>query len=210
MSYDPHFYDVINAGSIRSAEVIVPLVMDLVGPSSVCDVGCGEGAWLSSWQNAGCDVVGLDGDYVNRERLLISSDDFVAADLSQTWYYPDLNSDLVTSLEVAEHLPGRAAPGFVEQLCKVADVVLFSAAIPGQSGANHINCQWPDYWAALFGMHGFQMSGDLRWKIWMDPRVEPWYRQNLMICAKNPTGRLAELFGKPVWPLVHPEIWAWK
>src|SRR5262249_60644531 len=47
--------------------------------------------------------------------------------------------DLVVCLEVAEHLPTDSAANLLTNLCNAGDVVLFSAAIPGQGGVNHIN-----------------------------------------------------------------------
>jgi hypothetical protein len=110
---------------------------------------------------------------------------FVAHDLEQP--LPDLGRhSLAVCLEVAEHLsPGRAQ-SFIADLCRLSDVVLFSAAIPGQGGTGHVNEQPPQYWAGLFEQQGYAVSGYLRWLIWDDDRVENWYRQNLLIAAKNP------------------------
>jgi hypothetical protein len=58
--------------------------------------------------------------------------------------------DLAICLEVAEHLPPEAAEGFIDSLTRLAPVVLFSAAITFQVGNQHLNGQWPDYWATLF------------------------------------------------------------
>lgn len=88
-----------------------------------------------------------------------------------TWPYlfgPRRNFDLAVSLQVAEHLPPSSAKGFIDSLAKLAPVVLFSAAIPLQAGAEHLNEQWPEYWAALFKTHDYlpidcirgRMSGD--------------------------------------------------
>src|SRR5262245_22788740 len=40
-------------GSRRSAEQVVPLVLELIRPRSVIDVGCGTGSWLAVFQEAG-------------------------------------------------------------------------------------------------------------------------------------------------------------
>jgi hypothetical protein len=94
-----------------------------------------------------------------------------------------------------------------------APVVLFSAAIPGQGGYGHVNEQWPGYWARMFDECGYGVSDALRWAIWNDERVEPWYRQNLLLCA-SPT-RLAEAV-RGVMPdsapraVVHPDVFNWR
>ncbi|QCO15299.1 methyltransferase domain-containing protein [Azospirillum brasilense] len=130
--YDDRFYDIQEEGSLRSARVIAPLVLGWVGAESVLDVGCGVGTFLRAFAEAGiADVQGLDGDYVRRDRLRIDPSRFSAHDLSQPF---DLGRrfGLVLSLEVAEHLPEERAEGFVDDLCRHGDVVLFGAAIPGQ------------------------------------------------------------------------------
>lgn len=47
--------------------------------------------------------------------------------------------DLVLCLEVAEHLPASAADTLVRSLTGLGNVIAFSAAIPFQGGANHVN-----------------------------------------------------------------------
>lgn len=211
--YDPEFYDMINAGSLISAQVIVPLVIDHLGhPDVVIDVGCGEGAWLSVWKERGAIVKGLDGAHVNRDRLLIDDHEFVEWDLENTEIPFEMGTvDLVTCLEVAEHLSPERALSFVRDLCRLAPVILWSAAIPHQGGVGHVNEQWPNYWQGLFAAHGFLMSGALRWEIWDDLTVEPWYRQNLMVCARTDhpisyTPLFEATSAKP-FGMVHPVVW---
>ena len=154
--YTDRFYEVDLAGSFRSAQRIVPLLRSLIDPRSVLDVGCGNGAFLKAFSLAGvADILGVDGDYVPRERLLIDMANFRPTDLAKPLAL-GRRFDLVMSLEVAEHLPAAAAPSFVRSLVEHGDVVFFSAAVPGQRGANHVNEQWPSYWAKLFAAHGMR------------------------------------------------------
>src|SRR5262245_639668 len=47
-----------------SAVAIVPLVMELIAPKSVVDVGCGLGPWLATFARHGVsDFLGLDGEW---------------------------------------------------------------------------------------------------------------------------------------------------
>ena len=93
--------------------------------------------------------------------------------------------DLAMSLEVAEHLPPKSAEGFIAGLTKLAPVVLFSAAIPFQGGTNHVNEQWPQYWADLFARHGFDAIDCIRSEVWDNEEVEWWYAQNTILYANE-------------------------
>jgi hypothetical protein len=86
--------------------------------------------------------------------------------------------DLAICLEVAEHIPEEMSDRLIKMLTSLAPVVYFSAAIPGQGGANHMNEQWPDYWLAKFADRGFICFDVIRPTIWSKPAVEPWYKQN--------------------------------
>lgn len=103
-------------GSARSADVIVPLVMELVAPSSVVDVGCGLASWLAAFAHFGVPrIFGVDGPWVDESALRIPPDRFLAADLTQPLRL-DEHFDLVVSLEVGEHLPADAADTFIDSL----------------------------------------------------------------------------------------------
>lgn len=182
--YDRAFYERQQAGSRRSAEVVVPLVLELLGPvASVIDVGCGVGTWLACFRAHGVAAIyGVDGDHVERSLLQIPQSAFHPWDLAKP-FATRRQFDLALSLEVAEHLPESRAAGFVRDLCRLAPVVLFSAAIPGQPGTGHINLQWPDYWAKLFAGQGFQVIDAIRPAVWQNPEVRFWYAQNTLLFA---------------------------
>ena len=196
MTYTTHFYADIAAGCRSSAEVVVPQVLARHPATRVVDVGCGQGWWGAEFARHGCYVVGIDGGHVPDRQI----GEFVTADLSKPMRLKG-RFDLAVCLEVAEHLPESRSAGLVSDLCDLAEVVLFSAAIPHQTGAGHINLQWPSYWARLFAACGYGFDGMIRRSIWDDDRVEPWYRQNLHIAAR----------GGPVdvWDVVHPVIHDW-
>lgn len=211
--YDSAFYSAQRDGSLKSARAVVPAVIDLVKPQSVVDIGCGVGCWLRAFAERGIeDYVGLDGDYVNREELLIPRDRFRAEDLSRPASL-DRTFDLAACLEVAEHLPAAAAAGLVKFLTSAAPVVLFSAAVPTQGGTNHVNEQWPAHWRELFRSHGYVRLDAIRPLIWRDPDVDWWYKQNLYLYVRQEVltsrPRLAEEFARSrelPFELIHERV----
>jgi SAM-dependent methyltransferase len=209
--YTSDFYRKQAPESRRSAEAIVPLVVDLVRPRSIIDVGCGVGAWLSVFIEHGVeDVFGIDGEWVDRALLRIPERHFSSFDLEKPFRI-DRQFDLAMSVEVAEHLPAECAETFVDSLVRLAPVVLFSAAIPFQGGTHHLNEQWPDYWAGYFHERGYVAVDCLRKKIWRNENVDWWYAQNLLLFAREdylethpPLKKEADATVTQPLPLVHP------
>src|SRR5690606_35696989 len=48
-------------------------------------------------------------------------------------------------------------------------------------GVQHVNEQWPDYWAAQFADRGYSCIDCLRARFWDDPEVSFWYAQNTLV-----------------------------
>jgi cyclopropane fatty-acyl-phospholipid synthase-like methyltransferase len=183
--YTEEFFEYIERGSIASAKRLSEFVVPLLGVSSILDVGCGRGAWLREWQNAGVKIAkGVDGPYVRQQSLLIDAQDFTAVDLSEKF---DLGRrfDLVISLEVAEHLPRSCSEAFISSLVKHADLVLFSAATPGQGGENHINERPLSFWQDIFRSKGYEAYDVIRPVFRANKSVEPWYRFNTILYANE-------------------------
>ena len=178
--FNPEYHDRTGLFALRSAGHVVPLVLEYIELNSVIDIGCGLGAWLSEFRRRGVrDVLGFDGDYIDRSFLAVSQDRFRALDLAQPFNL-DETADLAISLEVAQHLPATSAQSFIRSLTEIAPVVLFSSAAPAQGGVHHINEQWPDYWAERFDACGFAAVDCVRDRIWNNENVAWWYAQNIM------------------------------
>ena len=179
--YDTAFFTYTDGMAVRSAQLMLPIVERLFPVRSVADFGCGNGGWLHVWKKLGVrDCVGIDGDYVDRDRLLIEKSEFISHDLSRP-----LNLrrkfDLVQSLEVAEHLPPSSSEAFVDTLVAHADVILFSAAAPGQGGMRHINERSYGFWRELFQRRGYVMLDAIRPAIQNLHEIQPWYRYNSFV-----------------------------
>ena len=195
--YDQGFFDMLEPGAARSARVVVPIVMEAIKPRSVLDVGCGTGVWLHEFLRCGAtSVLGVDGEYVDQSKLAIPRDFFRAKNLDDG-IIEFGRFDLVTCLEVAEHLPESSSSALVQSLVHSSEFVLFSAAIPGQRGQNHINEQWPEFWQALFSRHGYEPVNLILPRIRDNRAVDWWYRQNLLLFASQ---RALDLH--PEWDLL--------
>lgn len=179
--YTDEFFDYIDEESLQSAQGLIGGALGWLSPASVLDVGCGRGPWLQYWRSAGVvEIAGIDGDYVDLDKLRFPREDFTGADLSRPF---DLRRrfDLVESLEVAEHLPPASSEDFIRSLCAHGDKVLFSAAVPGQGGEHHVNERPLQFWRDLFAAHGYRCFDCIRPKIRNNPEIKPWYRYNALL-----------------------------
>jgi len=180
----------------------VPLVLKMVEPRSIIDLGCGDGSWLKAFEEQGIrDLQGIENQMpanplIERGRVQIHN-------LCHP-YYSKRTYDLALCLEVAEHLPEKAASTLIETLTGLASVVLFSAAIPHQGGDGHVNEQWNSYWHQLFLKCKYVLCDPIRSEIWNNSQVAWWYRQNMFLAVSENHSLAGNLPGYHL-QYVHPE-----
>ncbi len=173
--YGPEFFVGRSHTVAISAQAVTPVLHDLFAPSSVLDVGCGHGEWLEAFDLD--DVFGVDLAAPYGPRFL-RHDLRKPLNLGRTF-------DLVVSLETGEHLPEDAAGTLVDSIVRHGSCVVFSAAVVGQEGIGHINCQPHEYWHEKFEDYGFVTYDAIRPQIAGDSRVSWWYAQNIFLYARN-------------------------
>lgn len=185
LAYSQDFQQYATQLNLKSARIVTRWLQSQLAVASVADFGCAQGAWLMAWQEQGVtDVIGIDGDYVERQHLVIDPARFIAYDLAAPLNLQRRFS-LVQCLEVAEHLPATAATVLIDNLTRHAPLVLFSAAPPGQGGMHHINEQPYSYWGRLFETHDYVLLDVVRPVLRQYPTVQPWYRYNVFLFAQR-------------------------
>jgi SAM-dependent methyltransferase len=183
--YDDGFYDRADPEPEALYARIVDALVELRSPRSVVDVGCGTGFMLGRFAEHGLEVRVVEGSRAAIRRSGLE-DRIVRANLERE--VPEVGRfDLCLCIEVAEHLRPASAPRLVAGLARLSDVVLFTAAPPGQGGTAHINLRPKAYWTELFSRHGLEASGleqELRKAIAHVP--EPRYiHTNLMVFERS-------------------------
>jgi len=213
--YPKSFYALRDDQTRQSAVGVLKQVVDLVQPKSAIDIGCGTGTWLSVLKEHGCNPIkGVDFADLPEDDLEISRNEYIVHDLTKP-LKERVSFDMALCLEVAEHIPSSFVDTLVDSLVGASPVVVFSAAVPGQGGMNHVNEQWPDYWSEKFSHRGYVALDVIRPRIWNNKSVFYWYRQNTIMFVdgnhsvlnliKNRAGRRDDVLS-----IVHPEAFAKK
>lgn len=207
-----HHYN--NDHNTTSALEVVPYIMEILplNPKSVLDVGCGVAQWLKVFKENGIEIVlGVDGKHVPSEKIMVDpKSEFMIFDLKNIKKLTlQKQFDLALSLEVAEHLPKENAEDFVDFLTQSSDIIIFAAAVIGQTGENHINEQNPDYWREHFKNRGFVMLDAFREKFWNNKKINWWYRQNMFLVVKEKNRNLFS-FKEYENFYIHPELFNYK
>jgi len=167
----------------RHADAIAKLLIDRFRPRSVFDFGCGRGWLLEAFRAQGVDAAGCEGSRAGVSRcppgvLVFQADLKQPVVLNRTY-------DLVTCIEVAEHLPSHASATLVGSIAAAASrSILFSASGPGDEGEDHINLRPEAYWVESFAAHGFRhdatASAELREQI-LSGGMPEWYRNAIVL-----------------------------
>lgn len=192
----------------KDASIIVPEIIKIVKPKSVVDVGCGIGTWLSVFKDHGVtDVLGIDGKWTEENLVYkhLERKEYLQTDLEKDIHI-GRKYDLVCCLEVAEHISEKSSDIFIESLTSLGNVILFSAAIPYQTGYEHVNLQWPSYWQEKFEKKGFKMLDILRYRFWDDENIFFWYKQNMFLVVHETELYRFEKCNETILNIVHPEM----
>jgi SAM-dependent methyltransferase len=133
-------------------------IIGLVEPETVLDVGCAKGMLVQALVLRGVDAEGFDlspsavasAHPDVRHRLRVAS----ATEPIEKRY------DLITCVEVLEHLSPEDAQRAIDVLCAASDRILFSSSPGDFDEATHINTHPTAQWAAWFAERGYYRRVD--------------------------------------------------
>lgn len=188
--YSPKYYQtLVEPYARKSVPHMARSIVETFHPQSVIDIGCGSGALLVELRKLGVRLLlGLDFSDAGLDIARARGLDVRKFDITTDRWTGKEMFDVAVSMETAEHLPASAADRYVELLCSLAPVVIFTAAHPGQGGIGHLNEQPPEYWKRLFTAQGFQPLEKVvsDWQTdWRSASVARFYTNNLMIFQRS-------------------------
>jgi cyclopropane fatty-acyl-phospholipid synthase-like methyltransferase len=153
-------------------------------PGSYLDIGCGSGAMVKLARRLNIEAFGLD--------LIEHPEEWLrAVDLRQP-YSMGRTFALVSSFEVAEHIPPKDATTFIQTVTdhvREGGLLIFSAAHPGQGGEGHVNLQPASWWRGRIDPRGMTYQPELTsrlshaWTILSTPMY--WLAANVQVFSRG-------------------------
>ena len=134
-------------------------VVTLTGAQRVFDVGCARGLLVQALVGAGVDAHGSD----ISETAVTSAHPDVRGRLSVATAVDPIDGtwDLLTCVEVVEHMSAADADHAITNMCAVTERVLFSSGPGDYDEPTHVNVRAPADWAAAFAERGFFRRTDV-------------------------------------------------
>jgi SAM-dependent methyltransferase len=184
--YNPLLYHSFNELALANAPgVLGAIAARFPKANSYIDVGCGAGAFAAQAMRMGKQVAACEYSPHGRKYARRNGVDAHPFDLTKP-VPTDIQCrfDLAYCFEIAEHLPPDMGMRLVEFLVGKADVIVFTAAQPGQLGTGHINEQPKDYWIERFvsagARHDPEASADLS-RAFAAAKVSTWFENNALV-----------------------------
>lgn len=140
---------------------IAERIIEQFEPRTILDAGCAWGVLVEAFRKHGLDASGVDISEFAIQNVHPEIRPYCWIG-SITEPFPK-NYDLITCIEVLEHMPQREAEKAIENFCKHANEVIFSSTPFDYKEVTHINVQDPEYWASQFARFGFyrDMEADM-------------------------------------------------
>ncbi|MFS0516260.1 glycosyltransferase [Nostoc sp. UIC 10607] len=148
-----------NAGHwLRFFNAVADKLVNYVSPTSVLDVGCAKGFLVEAFYNRGIFVHGFDySEYaISCVRVDLKPYVFVASAADSSAFKKAQHQyDLITCIEVVEHMPRHEALDAIKNMCQYAKVVFFSSTADDFAEPTHLTVLPRINWLKIFLDNGF-------------------------------------------------------
>ena len=138
---------------IRFFGEVADNIVAKIGPRTMLDAGCAIGLLVEALRDRGVAAYGIDISEWAIDQVPDAIRPYCRAGSIADGI--EGHYDLITCIEVLEHLPVSQADPVIENLCAHADAVLFSSTPDEFDDPTHLNVETTGYWAKLFASHGF-------------------------------------------------------
>lgn len=166
--YDKHYYDTYHTDAgpvpyvrergpwLQMFRATAEFIANTIKPRRVLDAGCAKGFLVEALRDRGIEAFGVDiSEYAISE---------VRPDIRPYCRVGSLvqplseQYDLITCIEVLEHLTEEEARGAIANICQSTGDVLFSSSPDDFDEPTHVTVRPRNYWADHFAECGFSLD----------------------------------------------------
>lgn len=131
---------------------VADAIVTQLRPTTVLDAGCAKGFLVAALRERGVDATGFDlSDVAIKDAPEAARDHVRVGSLTEPI---EGRYDLVTCVEVIEHLDPADAQTAIANLAAASDQVLLSSTPGDRDEPTHVNIQPPERWTQMFAGHG--------------------------------------------------------
>ena len=138
-------------------ESIADHIVKEINPQTVLDVGCAMGHLVTALRERGVEAYGIDISEYAISKVKETSKPYCRVYSALDGLPEDFppKFDLLTTIEVIEHIREENCDQFISNICSYADRIIFSSTPDDVWEHTHYNVQQLEYWAKRFAKHGF-------------------------------------------------------
>jgi GT2 family glycosyltransferase/2-polyprenyl-3-methyl-5-hydroxy-6-metoxy-1,4-benzoquinol methylase len=165
--YDSEYYAEYDGGVpytrsephwIRFFAEVADNIVKKIAPKTSFDAGCAIGMLVEALRERGVDARGVDFSSWAIDQVPEGLRPY--CQVGSITEPIEGHYDLITCIEVLEHLPASEAETVIDNFCAHADSVLFSSTPDDFDDPTHLNVETTSYWAELFARRGFFRDPD--------------------------------------------------
>ena len=132
---------------------IADTLIERYHPDTALDAGCATGYLVEALRRRGVEAFGVDSsefaiDHTRPGAWEWCSRQSLVEPLNERY-------DLITCIEVLEHIPAEDAQTVIANLCEASDNIIFTSSPSDFVEPTHVNVQPQTYWTVAFEGQGF-------------------------------------------------------
>ena len=185
MLYDSEFHKTIESDEIPQAERLAQYISTNINPHVFMDFGCSTGIYLREVQkhipfSRTCGI-----EFSKDAVANAVCPNVLNIDLTVPFSVEKSGMTLGLCLEVLEHIDDSQWRPVLQNIVNKCDILIFSAAFPGQGGVGHINCRPKIDWIKRFYELGWVVDLDKTKEMYAymdgDSGTMGWFMMNAMV-----------------------------
>jgi hypothetical protein len=158
--YSAAFHKAIESDELPQAVRLANYIQTYIKPYVFYDFGCSTGLYLREVKKR-LPMIESKGFEFSEEAIATAlCPDIIKTDLTVPLFFGKKSNTLGLCLEVLEHIDDSFWREVLTNLTNHCDILIFSAALPGQGGTGHINCRPRIDWIRRFHELGWVVDAD--------------------------------------------------